>query len=107
MIPRAYIVGTFITPDGKTPATGTIIVEPHGRTFLPDATPPTMVLPRPIRVELVDGAFPLLGLVPARYRVKFRLRGAAVPAFDIELTAAHTEANPLDLALATPAPRAT
>ncbi|MCJ1707949.1 hypothetical protein [Microbacterium sp. VKM Ac-2923] len=105
MTPRAYIVGTFITPDGKTRATGTIIVEPHGPTFLPDTTPPLIVLPRPIRVELVDGAFPLLGLVPARYRVRFRLQGAAMPARDIELTAAHTEVNPLDLALATNAPR--
>lgn len=105
MIPKGYVIGTFITHDGTTPATGTVIIEARERTFLPDVVPLTMVIPRPVRIELVDGTFPPLGLVPTRYRVKFRVVGAAVPAFDIELTAAHTEANPLDLALAAPAPR--
>lgn len=92
-----------------TPATGTVSFKPATGKIV-TANPRRYVSPQTVAVTLdSDGALSAGGaagvwLVVGTYTVTFKLAGITVPAFDVTVTAEHTEANPLDLVTHTPIP---
>lgn len=99
MTALGYIAGNWAEPFPDSPARGEVRL-----TLLPGSAPstgsPLMVPNLPAALPLASGVLAPTPIAIGRYRVTFALVGAALPSFEVDVIAAHTEKSPLDLVLA-------